>query len=222
MVKKQSMQGKKTRPTGRGNLDVTFLVLVLLLLTFGLIMLFSASYAYAYYHDNDSFYYIKKQMIFALAGVIAMIVASNFDYRFWRKLALPVMGVAVVLLIIVLFMPKIAGVHRWIPIGSLTTFQPSEIAKFAVVILFAKMVDMYGAKMRTFRYGIAPILIVLGVISGLMILEPHLSGTVLIATIGIVMMFVGVVDLKWFALGVGVLAAGVVVVVMISGTIQYD
>ena len=125
------------------------------------------------------------------------------------------------LLIVVLFMPKIAGVHRWIPIGNLTTFQPSEIAKFAVVILFAKMITIYGEKMKTFRYGILPFLIVLGVISGLMVLEPHLSGTILILTIGIVMMFVGGVDLKWFVLGVAALAAGVVVVVMIPGVIQY-
>ena len=134
-----------------------------------------------------------------------MIVASNFDYRYWQKLATPVMGVAIVLLIVVLFMPKIAGVHRWIPIGNLTTFQPSEIAKFAVVILFAKMITIYGEKMKTFRYGILPFLIVLGVISGLMVLEPHLSGTILILTIGIVMMFVGGVDLKWFVLGVAMM-----------------
>ena len=75
--------------------------------------------------------------------------------------------------------------------------------------------------MKTFRYGIVPFLIVLGIIAGLMMMEPHLSGTVLIATIGVVMMFVGGVDLKWFALGVGVLAAGIVVVVMIPGVIQY-
>ena len=75
--------------------------------------------------------------------------------------------------------------------------------------------------MKTFRYGILPFLIVLGVISGLMVLEPHLSGTILILTIGIVMMFVGGVDLKWFVLGVAALAAGVVVVVMIPGVIQY-
>ena len=128
---------------------------------------------------------------------------------------------ALVLLIVVLFMPKIAGVHRWIPIGNLTTFQPSEIAKFAVVILFAKMVTMYGDKMKTLRYGILPFMIVLGVIAGLMVLEPHLSGTILIVTIGVVMMFVGGVDLKWFALGVGLLAAGIVVVVMIPGIIEY-
>ena len=217
----QQTKEKKKRPTGRGNLDVTFLVLVLLLLTFGLIMLFSASYAYAYYNDNDSFYYIKRQLVFAIAGIVAMIVASHFDYRFWQKLALPVMGVAVVLLIIVLFLPKIAGVHRWIAIGNIITFQPSEIAKFAIVVMFAKMVTGYGEKMKPLRYGIVPFLIVLGIIAGLMMMEPHLSGTVLIATIGVVMMFVGGVDLKWFALGVGVLAAGIVVVVMIPGVIQY-
>lgn len=217
----QQTKEKKKRPTGRGNLDVTFLVLVLLLLTFGLIMLFSASYAYAYYNDNDSFYYIKRQLVFAIAGIVAMIVASHFDYRFWQKLAFPVMGVAVVLLIIVLFLPKIAGVHRWIAIGNIITFQPSEIAKFAIVVMFAKMVTGYGEKMKTLRYGIVPFLIVLGIIAGLMMMEPHLSGTVLIATIGVVMMFVGGVDLKWFALGVGVLAAGIVVVVMIPGVIQY-
>ena len=118
---------KKVKKTGRGNLDVTFLVLVLLILTFGLIMLFSASYAYAYYYENDSFYYIKRQMIFATGGVIAMLVASHMDYRHWMTYAEPILGVALGLLVIVLFCPEINGVHRWIPLG-FTTFQPSEIA----------------------------------------------------------------------------------------------
>lgn len=221
MAKTKTAQAKRQNMVQQGNMDITFLVIVLLLLTIGLIMLFSASYAYAYYQKNDSFLYIKRQLIFAVPGVIVMLVASRFDYRLWEKLALPVMGVAVVLLVIVLFMPKINGARRWIPIGNLTTVQPSEIAKFAVVLIFAKMIMMYGEKMKTVRYGIVPFMIVLGVIAGLMMLEPHLSGTVLIAMIGIVMMFVGGVDLKWFVIGVGVLAAGIVVVVMIPGVISY-
>ncbi|MBR6608329.1 MAG: FtsW/RodA/SpoVE family cell cycle protein, partial [Oscillospiraceae bacterium] len=188
---------QKVKKVGRGNLDVTFLVLVLLILTFGLIMLFSASYAYAYYHENDSFYYIKRQLIFAAGGVIAMIVASHMDYRNWMNLAEPVLGVTLGLLVIVLFCPEINGVHRWIPLG-FTTFQPSEIAKFAIVLMFAKMITLYGDRLNQMRIMLR-FLIVLGIVVILMVLEPHLSGTILIISIAGIMLFIGGLNGKWIA-----------------------
>ena len=210
---------QKVKKVGRGNLDVTFLVLVLLILTFGLIMLFSASYAYAYYHENDSFYYIKRQLIFAAGGVIAMIVASHMDYRNWMNLAEPVLGVTLGLLVIVLFCPEINGVHRWIPLG-FTTFQPSEIAKFAIVLMFAKMITLYGERLNQMRIMLR-FLIVLGIVVILMVLEPHLSGTILIISIAGIMLFIGGLNGKWIAVAGGLAASVVAAAIMIPGVVEY-
>ena len=210
---------QKVKKVGRGNLDVTFLVLVLLILTFGLIMLFSASYAYAYYNENDSFYYIKRQLIFAAGGVIAMIVASHMDYRNWMNLAEPVLGVTLGLLVIVLFCPEINGVHRWIPLG-FTTFQPSEIAKFAIVLMFAKMITLYGDRLNQMRIMLR-FLIVLGIVVILMVLEPHLSGTILIISIAGIMLFIGGLNGKWIALAGGLAVSVVAAAIMIPGVVEY-
>ncbi|MDY4191025.1 MAG: putative lipid II flippase FtsW [Oscillospiraceae bacterium] len=220
MAARKKAVSEETQRPGRGNIDVTFLVLVLLLLTFGLVMMFSASYAYAYYRMDDSFYYIKRQLLFAVGGLGVMIFLAYFDYRWWRKLALPVFAASILMLVVVLFMPERNGAKRWIELGPLT-FQPSEIAKFAVILMFASMVALYGEKMRSFRYGILPFAAVLGVVAALMVLEPHLSGTILILSIGAVMMFVGGTDLKWFLLLLCVLVAAVGIVVLIPGVIEY-
>ncbi len=186
----------------RGSLDVTFLILVLILLLFGLIMLFSASYAAARYKTGDSFHYIRNQLIFAAMGVAGMIVISFIDYNVLRRFAIPVYGVAVLLLIIALILPPTKGdFHRWIAIKGVGTFQPSEIAKFAVVLLFAHLIAAYGERMSTFKYGVAPFIIALGIVAVLTVLEPHVSGTILIVLLGAIMMLVGGTKLKWFGLG---------------------
>ena len=105
-------------------MDLTFLILVLILLTIGLIMLFSASYANAYYLMGNSFHYISRQMAFAVVGVIAMLAASKIDYHFWRRFAIPMMALSIVLLLVVFAMPPINHAHRWIFIGSSFNFQP--------------------------------------------------------------------------------------------------
>lgn len=205
-----------------GRMDMGFMLLVLTLLTIGLIMLFSASYAYAYYYMNDSFHFISKQLGFALVGVAAMFVLSYFDYHHFQTLALPIMGFALFLLVLVLFLPQtVNGFSRWINVFDLFTIQPSEIAKFAIVVLFAHMIDQNYHRIKTFRYGVLPFLVVLSVVSILMILEPHLSGTILILGIGAIIMLVGGVALKWFlfAGGAGVTLLGIVV--LIPGVISY-
>lgn len=205
----------------KGNIDITFLVLVLLLVTFGLIMLFSASYANAYYHNDDSFYYVKKQLMWVGLGIAGLIAAALFDYRWFNKLAVPIFLFTLLLLVVVLFMPASNGAKRWIWLPGGGSIQPSEIAKFAVVILFAKLITVNQDRMKTFKYGIVPFVVVLAMVAGLMILEPHLSGTILILAIGAIMMFIGGTDLKWFAIAIigAVVALGVVI--MIPGVIQY-
>ena len=189
----------------RGGFDLPFFVLVIILLLFGLVMMFSASYANDYYHLHDSYYDIKRQALFAAAGVAVMLVMASIDYHQLHKFALPLLAFSYVCLGVVLAMPRIKGCKRWIILGPIN-FQPSEIAKFAVILFFAHYIAVNYKKMSTFKYGVLPFILVLGSIAGLMVLEPHLSGTILIISLGFTLMLVGGTSLKWFA-GGGIAAA---------------
>ncbi len=204
----------------KGTVDSSFLVLVLIVLTCGLVMMFSASYAYAYYYFDNSFHFITRQLFFAVLGVFVMMVVSFVDYHVLHRFVVPVMAVTVVLLVVVLFMPEINYVHRWINLG-FTTFQPSEFAKFSVVLSFAHLISVNYSRMKTFKYGILPFALILGVFAVLLMLEPHLSATVLICLIGAVMMFVGGSNLKWFALVAAVGVAGLALAAMNEDIIAY-
>ncbi len=190
-----------------GGVDFSFLVLVLLLLSVGLVMLFSASFAYALYYEGDSFHYIKRQIVWAALGVFLMLLISTVQYKVLNKFAWLPMIVTVPLLVIVYFMPKINDSHRWIDLG-FTTFQPSEIAKFAIVILYAHLIVLGGERMKTFSRGILPFGVILAVVGGLIVFETHLSATVLIVSISAVMLFVGGADLKWFVIAGALLTLG--------------
>ncbi len=184
--------GKKTRLFFWGeSFDAPFLIMLLVLLTIGLACMFSASYVNAYYREDDSYFYIKKQLIFAAVGLVAMLICSCIDYHIWHKLALPILGVSVILLIVVLFIPTSDGVQRWIPLPGLGNIQPSEVAKFALILMFAHMISLNHKQMGKMTKGFWPFMLVLGLLCGLTILEPHLSGTILLFAIGFVMMFIG-------------------------------
>ena len=211
---------KKRIRAEKGGIDLTFMFLVLILLAIGLIMLFSASYASAYYETGNSFYYISRQLLFAIVGIIGMFVVANIDYHILHRFAFLIYIGTVFLLILVLFVHTREDARRWIPLG-FTTFQPSELAKFAVVLIFAHLISPNYDKMKDPKYGVWPFLALMGIVVLLMLLEPHLSGTILILSIGIIMMFVGGTDLKWFMIGGLLLAAAVVVIVLIPGVIPY-
>lgn len=211
---------KKRIRAEKGGIDLTFMFLVLILLAIGLIMLFSASYASAYYETGNSFYYISRQLLFAIVGIIGMFVVANIDYHILHRFAFLIYIGTVFLLILVLFVHTREDARRWIPLG-FTTFQPSELAKFAVVLIFAHLISTNYDRMKDPKYGVWPFLPLMGIVVLLMLLEPHLSGTILILSIGIIMMFVGGTDLKWFMIGGLLLAAAVVVIVLIPGVIPY-
>lgn len=203
----------RTRLREQPSPDVPFLVVLLALLSYGLIMLFSAGYAVALYRRGDAYTYIRPQLLFAALGAAAMYAASLLDYHVWHKLAWPVMGLSLILLVVVLFMPEYNGCKRWIVLPGLGTLQPSEIAKFAVVLVFSHIISLNHDRMHSFAGGVLPFGLILGVVTVLMLLEPHLSGTLLILSIGAVLMFVGGTGLQWFGLagglGAGAIAAAV-------------
>ncbi len=211
----------KSKPAERGSMDLIFLILVLTLLGIGLIMLFSASYAYAYYYDGNSFHYITRQLAFAVVGVVALLVVSQIDYHILRRFALLLLGGTLFLLVLVLFYHTQATAKRWIPIVGTFTFQPSELTKFTIVVVFAHLISLNYDRMSDPRYGLWPFLSIMGIIALLMVLQPHLSGTILILSIGVVMMFIGGTNLKWFALGGLFLVGAVVVIIFIPDAVPY-
>ena len=211
----KTKSNKKTSSFGGalGEFDLPFLVLVILLLLIGLIMMYSASYPEALYRLQDSSYYIVRQVIFAVIGVAAMFGISFVNYKFWHKLGLPLLIVSVILLVAVFFFPPINYAHRWIILPGLT-FQPSEIAKFAIVITFGHLIAINYNKMKTFRYGVLPFILILGCVAALVIRQPHLSGTILIILLGLIMMFAGGTSLKWFGFGGAAIAGAIIIAVV--------
>jgi len=180
--------------------DMPFLIILMVILVIGLISLLSASHAYSYYWNNgDSYYFIKRQIVFALAGIVIMLFVSTIDYHILHHFAIPLMVLSYILLVIVLFMPSSTGVHRWIRLPGIQ-FQPSEIAKFSLIVLFAHLISINHKKMKTFTAGYLPFMIILGLTCGLVFLEPHLSGTLLLLAIGVLMMFIGGTRVLYLAL----------------------
>lgn len=219
---KQKSLRQILRGKGLPEPDLPFLFLILILVCFGLVMLFSASYAVAMYRRNDPYAYLRPQLLYALMGLAAMWVASRVDYHIYHKLAWPLFGLSLVLLTVVLFMPEYNGCKRWIVIPGVGTLQPSEIAKFSVILLFSHIISLNHDRMKTFRVGVLPFGLILGTVTVLMLLEPHLSGTLLIMGIGAVLMFVGGTGLKWFGLaGAGAVSAVVGAVIFLPDLVPY-
>ena len=206
----------------KSGVDLPFLFLVLTIVVIGLVMMFSASYPNAYYlHKGDSFYFIKRQLIFAVAGVIAMLAISRIDYNYLHKWAVPILGLSFLLLLVVLVMPAINGVHRWIQLGSFFSFQASEITKFAIVVSFAHFINLNFNRMGTFKYGILPYLIILCPTVILLALEPHISCTVIVVLLAAGMLFIGGVKLKWFGMVLGAIASALVYLVVFTDKLTY-
>ena len=213
---------KKKRLFGLFNVstgfDMYFFVLLMVILIIGLATLYSASHVYAFNYDGgDSYFYIRKQLLWAAMGLVGMLGVSMVDYHILHRFAWPIWGGSIILLIVAYFMPSESGIHRWIRIPGLGQFQPSELAKFALVLLFAHLISLNHKKMKKFTVGFLPLGFLLAVTCALVIIEPHLSGTMLIAILGFMMMYVGGVRLGWLLTVLGAGAALVFVMVVVMG-----
>lgn len=218
---KKTVRRKKVGFFQEGKLDVTFLSFVLVILTIGLVMLFSASYAYSYEYYGNSYKFISKQLLFAIAGVVIMLGVSKINYHYLRKLSWIIFAISIGLLIFLLIVPPMVSgmdVKRWFVVGPIN-FQPSEIAKFAIILLFSSLISANHEMMKNWRF-IIFLIGLLGLTCGLVILEPHLSATLLIFFIGIVLMIVGGIPKKWI-IGGALGGAGLGAVAILSGLISY-
>ncbi|MCI7212303.1 MAG: putative lipid II flippase FtsW [Ruminococcus bromii] len=215
----RKMKNTKLFSIGMG-IDLPFCIIILVLLTIGTIMMFSASYAYSYYTQGDSYYYLVRQLIFVVIGIAAMVVMSFFNYNKLHKIAPIVLGIAYFSLLLVLILPAGDGnVKRWIPMG-LFNIQPSEIAKFAVILFFAHWASKYYNKMQFARYSVIPGLVIFGTIAILLYLEPHYSGIVIIAILTVLMLFIGGIQKKYLIIGF-VAVAAIVGILAITGGLSY-
>lgn len=200
----------------RGSFDISFFLLVMLLLFIGVVMVLSSSYARAYYDPGDvtggnAAYYFVRQLLFSLLGTAVMLFASRLPMSFYRRHAFHFLVFSIVLLMLVPFIGvKANGSRRWLGVGGLT-LQPSELAKLAVILSFSVLICRMKGRMGTFRYGILPFAAILGVIVGLLVLEPHFSASVIILAIGAIMLFLGGVGIGWFAAAFAAAGSGLFV-----------
>ena len=194
----------------RGMLDVPFLILTVLLVTIGVIMMFSASYASAYAKENSSTYYFARQGAFAVVGVAIMLFVSRLNYQMWRALSFPILAVTALLMLATpIFGIAGGGATRWIQLG-VVSFQPSEVAKLAVIMSFATMISSYKDKMKSFRT-LIPFVVILGFLVLTLVFQKHLSGIMIICGVAAAMLFLGGVQLRYFVAGLAVIAVFAVI-----------
>ena len=224
MLQRRREKEQESRELAKGPIDLPFCLLVLLLTAVGLVMLLSASFPSAYYttKNNDPTYYFVRQGVFAVMGVAAMFYIGKINYQRFRGVAKFLLYLSIILLVLVIIPGNPLAVTRnnatrWLGIGDLFTFQPSEIAKVAVVIYFSDSISKKKDQMRSFRYGILPYAIWLVVLGGLVGLEPHLSGAILIMGVGAALMLVGGINWAWVIGAVGAAGAAMYLVLFVIG-----
>lgn len=201
----------------RSGVDTFLLFTILVLLAFGLIMVFSASYADAQTRFGDSFYYIKRQAIMVVLGLVGMVLASRLPVRFYKTVAPLAYAIALILLALVLALGVTGGgAQRWIKIGPIQ-FQPSEMAKYALILTLAWYYSKFHGKAFDTKntttaniYGTFIPLCLIGAVCVLVMLEKHLSGIIIIGCIGIMLMFSSGIRLKLLGILCSIGVAGVV------------
>lgn len=199
--------------------DIPLLIFTLALVVIGVIMMFSASYVFAYAQTGKSTYYLTRQLGFAIVGVILMIIFSYFNYQNFTKwrfrfLTMPriLVAISIGLLLLVLVIGKEStGVSRWINIGPLS-FQPSEIAKFALILFMADYAARNIDKMGSFLDGVVKPLILVAVFCALLVLEPHYSCTIIVIMLAAIMMFLSGVKIRYFAFMAILLGIAIIIV----------
>ena len=177
---------------GKKSFDFWIFMTILILLSIGTIMVFSSSSAYAYnYMKGDAYFFLKKQLVWVVLSLAVMFVTMNIDYRKIGKLS-PIMLVVSLVLLILVIIPGVGqeynGATRWLKIGN-QTIQPSEFAKISMILFFSHSLSKRKDQLQHFFKGLLPYLIIIGIYAALLLKEPHLSGTMIIAVVASVILF---------------------------------
>lgn len=211
-------ENRRRHPAG-DTVDYPFLILVLLLLAVGLTMLYSASSAQSQYDTGYaiSTRYLQKQGVCAIVGLGSMYAFSRIPVGLWHRLAWPMYGASIVLLLLVLAAgQEVNGARRWITIAGIQ-FQPSEVAKFTMIVLFARLTRRFGPEAKKFRFGVLGFgTALLGILVPLA-LEKHLSAILLMGMVAVVMMYVAGTNPKWLLAGAAAAAVFVIVYIRFMG-----
>ena len=222
MAAESHLHAKENRRLRSGsgvNVDVPFLFLVLLLLAVGLTMLYSASSAQSAFDTGYEITtkYLQKQALCAAIGLAAMYVFSRIPADIWYRLAWPLYGLSIILLLSVLVVgQQVNGARRWINVAGIQ-FQPSEVAKFTMIVLFARLTRRFGKDAGTFRYGVMGFGMALMGILVPLALEKHLSAIMLMGMVAVVMMFVSGTKVRWLLAGAGAAAVFVLIYISLMG-----
>ncbi len=214
---------EKRRPFYTGQLDFPLLFAIALLCAFGLVMLFSASY---YYAQNtaatkyDGFFYLKSQAMYLAVGLVAMYVVSRVDYHFFDKIRVFAL-VGTLLLMLLVLVPGLGvsrnGAQRWLGIpGTGFTFQPSELAKFALIVYMAGFMSRRPQAMKNLTKGVFPMLFIMGAFGLVLLLQKNMSMMVILLMTGVVMLFLGGAEIKHLLLLAGIALPILVVAVLME------
>ena len=190
MVKKKHPRNKLL------NIDFGIFYVVLILLAIGVVMVYSASSYYSMHESGSSTAYLKKQAIAAVLGFIAMFIFIGIDYHKLKRITIPLMVLTIPLLIVVRFFSAVNGAQRWIPLGPFGTFQPSELAKYVVVLFLAMSLSAKKEGVKEFLTGVVPYLVVAGFYAGLILLQKNLSIAALIMIVTFILLFCAGARLK--------------------------
>ncbi len=187
--------------------DSVFLIAVLLLIGIGLIAVFSASSILAEQRYGDHYYYLKRQGVFCLFGLLLMILAKNINYLIYRRLVYFFLGLSLFLLIL-LFVPglgvKVAGAQRWLRFGVISV-QPSEAAKLSLAIFVAYSMSKNVENMGTLLHGLLPHLLMASIFMILILLQPDLGTAIIIGMWMLILLFIGGVNLGQLVVLLGLL-----------------
>ena len=212
-IKKRIDKGIKTE------FDSVIFYTTILLVFIGIIMVFSASYVQSSFKHHDAYYFLKRNVIYGMLGFISMMFISNIDYRFWKKNA-KIIGIVATILLLLVITPlgiKANGARRWLGVGGLT-IQPAEIAKFATIIITAKIIEIRYDKMKSLTKGVIPVLIVPIIFFALIMCQPNMSTAGTIILVVFVMVFVAGMNMKFV---VAMFGSGVAAFLVLALTSEY-
>lgn len=207
----------------RGTPDFQLLILTLLLVGFGIIMVFSASSSLTVTseaHGYDPLYHTKRQAVFALIGTFAMFVAMNINYNKYKKLCIPVFFLSLLLLILVVVTGEATnGAVSWFKIGKLG-IQPTELAKIATIVYLAALITKKGERIRQWKGGFFPVLIIVGVVAGLIMLQPDLGSTFILVSSCFLVIYAGGASLKHIMACVSLVALGLAITIGVGSLVD--
>lgn len=209
--------------------DYVLLAAVGALVGFGLVMVYSASFVEAFNLHGNQYYFLIRQLIGAMIGTGALLAVQRIDYRIWRKYSVQIMGLALLLLFLVLILPesmtKVNNSRSWIRVGEgvlgLFSIQPAEVAKLAIIIYFADWLSRRSAKLGNVTYGLIPFAVMLGLVCGLIMMQPDLGTTVVIVMIAGIIYFAAGANLWHLAGAAGLGAAAFWLLVNVIGFRNY-